>query len=135
MAKLTQECMALFNDPNVPKVVATVDAQGEINLGPKSSLAAVDEETLAFADIFGSRTRANLEATGKVVLAAFKTTPPFPGYRVKGSFLGFQSQGPLFDRFAQAMKKALNLDIRSVGVIRVEEVYSLSPAQAGKQIA
>ena len=131
MATLPQEAMNLFNDPAASKAIATVDTAGEINLGPKGSLAAVDAQTLAFADIFGSKTRQNLEATRRAVVIAFKNAPPFPGWRVKGTFLGFQTSGPLFDNFAQQMKKALNLDIRAVGVIRVDEVNNLSPGKVG----
>jgi len=135
MAKMPKEVMELFNDPRASKAIATVDAQGNINLGPKGSLAAVDEETLAFADIFGSRTRANLEATRKAVVVAFKLEPPFPGYQIKGTFDSFHTSGSLFDRFADQMKKLLNLQIRAVGVIKVDEVYNLTPPQAGKKIA
>lgn len=135
MATLPEEAVQLFNDPGASKAIATVDAAGELNLGPKSSLAAVDPQTLAFADIFGSQTRGNLEATKKASVIAFKNAPPFPGWRVKGTFQGFQTEGPAFDSFARQMKKALNLDIRAVGIIRVDEVYNLTPGQAGKKAA
>ncbi|MEE9201738.1 MAG: pyridoxamine 5'-phosphate oxidase family protein [Dehalococcoidia bacterium] len=135
MPTLPEEAVQLFNDPSASKAIATVDAAGELNLGPKSSLAAVDPQTPAFADIFGSQTRENLEATGKAAVIAFKNAPPFPGWRVRGTFQGFQTSGPAFDGFARQMKKALNLDIRAVGIIRVDEVYNLTPRQAGKKAA
>ena len=134
MAQLPQEAVTLFNDPTASKAIATVDPSGDINLGPKGSLGALDGGTLAFADIFGSKTRENLQATKKAVVIAFKNAPPFPGWRVKGTFQGFQSAGPLFENFAQRMKKALNLDIRAVGLIKVDEVWNLTPGQAGKKV-
>ena len=133
MATLPEEAMELFNDMNASKAIATVRAAGELNLGPKSSLAAVDPQTLAFADIFGSQTRQNLEATKKASVIAFKNAPPFPGWRVGGTFQGFQTSGPVFDGFAKQMKKALNLDIRAVGIISVDEVFNLTPGKAGKK--
>ena len=133
MATLPEEAMELFNDMNASKAIATVDAAGELNLGPKSSLAAVDPQTLAFADIFGSQTRQNLEATKKTSVIAFKNAPPFPGWRVRGIFQGFQTSGPVFDGFAKQMKKAMNLDIRAVGIISVDEVFNLTPGKAGKK--
>jgi len=135
MAKLPEDAVNLFNDPAASKAMATVDPQGDINLGPKGSLMAVDPETLAFADIFGTKTRANLEATKKAVVIAFKPSAPFPGYRVKGTFAGFQTAGPLFEQFAKQIKQMLNLDIRAVGVIKVDEVYNLTPPKAGEKVA
>ena len=135
MATLTEKAMELFNDMNASKAIATADAAGELNLGPKSSLAAVDPQTLAFADIFGSQTRENLESTKKTSVIAFKNAQPFPGWRVKGTFQGFQTSGPVFEGFARQMKKALNLDIRAVGIISVDEVFNLTPGKAGKRAA
>jgi hypothetical protein len=57
------------------------------------------------------------------------------GYQVKGTFLGFQTSGELFDRFAKEIKEKINLDIRAVGTIRVDEVYAVAPPDAGKKIA
>jgi predicted pyridoxine 5'-phosphate oxidase superfamily flavin-nucleotide-binding protein len=136
MAKMTKEVMDLINErPLVPKVLATCDSSGKLNAVPKGSLFAIDDETLAFADIWGDKTNANLNATRKAALSVFKMGESLAGYQVKGTFQGFQTSGPLFDNFAQQVKQMLNLDIKAVGVIKVDEVYSAAPPNPGAKIA
>jgi predicted pyridoxine 5'-phosphate oxidase superfamily flavin-nucleotide-binding protein len=134
MAKMPKEVMDVFNDPASAKVLATAGTLLEINAVPKGSLIALDEETIAFADIFGGKTNKNLEANKTVAALAFKTSP-VEGYQVKGTFLGFQTSGELFDRFAKEVKSRIKLSIKSVGTIKVEEVYAVAPPQPGKKIA
>jgi len=126
LTKMPKEAMDFFNDPEASKVLATVDANGVINVVPKHTLAAIDEETIAFADIFGDKTNKNLEATNKAAAVAYKLPPA--GYQIKGTFQGFQKSGPLFDNFAKQVKEKLNMDIKAVGTIKVEEVYSVFPS-------
>ena len=104
-----------------------------LNAVPKETLSAIDEETVAFADIWGDKTNVNLEATSKAAAAVFKIQPPV-GFQVKGTFQGFQTSGPLFDNFAKQVKQMLNLDIRAVGVIKVDEVYSAAPPNPGVKL-
>jgi predicted pyridoxine 5'-phosphate oxidase superfamily flavin-nucleotide-binding protein len=134
MAKMTKEVMDVFNDPNSAKVLATAGTVLEIDAVPKGSLRAIDEETVAFADIFGDKTNKNLEANKKVAALAFKMSP-VAGYQIRGTFLGFQRSGELFDRFAKEVKERIKLDIKAVGTIRVDEVYAVAPPQPGKKIA
>ena len=101
MAKMPKELMDLLNErPLVPKVLSTCDATGTLNAVPKETLSAVDEETIAFADIWGDKTNLNLKATSKAAVAVFKIQVPPAGYQVKGTFQGFQTSGPIFDIFA-----------------------------------
>ena len=136
MAKMPKEVMDLINErPLVPKVLATCDNSGKLNAVSKGSLFAIDDETLAFADIWGNKTNANLNATNKAALSVFKMGESLAGYQVKGTFQGFQTLGPLFDNFAQQVKQMLNLDIKAVGVIKVDEVYSAAPPNPGAKLA
>jgi hypothetical protein len=134
MAKMSKEVMDVFNAPDSNKVLATAGTALEINAVPKGSLRAIGEEMIAFADIFGDKTNKNLSANKKVAALAFKTTP-LTGYQIKGTFLGFQTSGELFDRFAKEIKERIKLDIRAVGTIRVDEVYAVAPPEPGKKIA
>jgi predicted pyridoxine 5'-phosphate oxidase superfamily flavin-nucleotide-binding protein len=134
MAKMTKEVMEVVNDPASAKVLATAGTGLEINAVPKGSLRAIDEERIAFADIFGDKTNKNLEVNKKVSALAFKTSP-VAGYQIKGTFLGFQTSGQLFDRFAKEIKERIKLDIKAVGTIRVDEVYAVAPPEPGKKIA
>ncbi|MEL7562522.1 pyridoxamine 5'-phosphate oxidase family protein [Dehalogenimonas sp. 4OHTPN] len=138
MAKLLPEVIALFQDPAVPKMVATVSRDGELNVTPKTSMTAVDDETLAFADLYGRTTRTfkNLEETGKVAIVAMKVpvAPPFTTYQVKGTFRQYLTSGPVFDQFAAALKAAMGVVISGVGTVKVDAVYSQAPQDKGKQI-
>jgi predicted pyridoxine 5'-phosphate oxidase superfamily flavin-nucleotide-binding protein len=127
--------MELFNDPGSAKVLATAGTTAlEVNAVPKGSLTALNEDTVAFADIFGDKTNKNLQLNKKVSALAFKTSP-VEGYQVKGTFLGYQTSGDLFDRFAKTVKEKIKLEIKAVGIIRVDEVYAVAPPEPGKKIA
>jgi uncharacterized protein len=135
MAKMSKEVMDVFNDPGSAKVLATAGSTAlEVNAVPKGSLRAVTEEVIAFADIFGDKTNKNLQLNKKVSALAFKTSP-VAGYQVKGTFLGFQTSGDLFERFAKMVKEKIGFDIKAVGTIRVDEVYAVAPPEPGKQKA
>ena len=135
MAKLSREVMEIFNDPGSAKVLATAGSTTlEVNAVPKGSLRAVNDEVIAFADIFGDKTNKNLQINKKVSALAFKMNP-VSGYQVKGTFLGFQTSGELFDKFAKEVKERIKLDIKGVGTIRVDEVYAIAPPEPGKKIA
>jgi predicted pyridoxine 5'-phosphate oxidase superfamily flavin-nucleotide-binding protein len=135
MAKMTKEVMDMMNDAQASKVLATCDTASKLNVVPKGTLAAIDEETIAFADIFGDRTNKNLDANQKAAVAVFKMDLPPVGYQIKGTFQGSQTSGPLYDIFAQKVKELLNLDIKSVGVIKVDEVYAAGVPNPGAKIA
>ena len=135
MAKMSKEVMDIFNDPGSAKVLATAGSTAlEVNVVPKGSLSAINEDTIAFADIFGDKTNKNLQLNKKVSALAFKTSP-VAGYQVKGTFLGFQTSGELFLKFAKLVKEKIKLDIRAVGTIRVDEVYAVAPPEPGKKVA
>jgi predicted pyridoxine 5'-phosphate oxidase superfamily flavin-nucleotide-binding protein len=134
MAKMSKEVMDVFNDPKSVKVLATAGTILEIDAVPKGSLRALDEELIAFADIFGDKTNQNLKVNKKVAALAIRMDP-LAGYQIKGTFQGFQTSGGLFDRFAKEAKEKIKLDIKAVGTIRVDEVYAVAPPEPGKKIA
>ena len=134
MAKMPKEVMDIINDAGSSKILATGGTDLEINAVPKGSLRAIDEETIVFADIFGGKTNKNLEVNKKVAALAFKMNP-IDGYQVKGRFVGFQTSGPLFDRFAKEVKERIKLDIKAIGTIKVDAVYAVAPPHPGKKIA
>ena len=132
MVKMPKEVEEMFGDWGAQKAVATADAEGRLNVVPVLTFSVLDEETLAFGDVFLGKTRANLEATKKVAVAAWKGSK---GYQVKGSFLGFQTAGAVFEEKKAAVKEKLKLEAKSVGLIKVEEVFSVSVGpNAGKRL-
>jgi hypothetical protein len=134
MARMPKEVMDVFNDPKSTKVLATAGTILEINAVPKGSLRAIDEELIAFADISGDKTNKNLEVNKKAAVLALRMDP-LAGYQIKGTFQGFQTSGELFNRFSKEVRERINMTIRAVGTIKVDEVYAVAPPQPGKKIA
>jgi predicted pyridoxine 5'-phosphate oxidase superfamily flavin-nucleotide-binding protein len=120
MAKLPQEAMDFLNDLKALKLIATADAVGNPNVAAKGSVMAIDDETIAYVEMAGTKTKANLEATKKAAVLACKG---MKSYQAKGVFQGFQTSGNIFQRVAKQLKEAFNLDAKNVGIIKVEEVY------------
>lgn len=138
MAKINEDLAGLIKDQTAPKIVATVDKDGVPNLTPKASLMVVDNDTLAFADLYGgkSRTITNLEETRQAAILVLKIPmePPFNAYQIKGKYAGYDTTGPVFEQFARVIKEAIGADITGVASIKVEAVYSQSPQDAGRKI-
>jgi len=139
MAKMPNEVLELVKSQEAPKIVATVDKNGVPNVTVKGSLMAPDDETLDFADLYGSKTRTfkNLTETKNISVLVYKMPmePPFPAYQIKGKLAEYQTSGPMFEQFAQPIKDAIGADISGVGIVRVDGVYSQAPQDAGKQIS
>jgi len=133
MAKMPKDVMDMFNDPSASKVLGTIDEKSVLNVAPIGTVRAIAGETIDFADIYGGKTKTNLEQTKKAAAVAFKYPPP-AGYQIKGTFVGWQSSGPLFDQMDKRMKEILNIGIKRVGTIKVEEVYSMGMSEPGKKI-
>ena len=132
MVKMPKEVMDMFNDPAASKALGTMDEAGTLNVAPIGTLSALNEETIAFAEVFGGKTKRNMERTKKAAAVAW-TFPPPAGYQIKGVFVGWQTSGPLFDRLDKKMK-ALGMGIKRAGTISVEEVYSVGLPEPGKKL-
>ena len=135
MAKMPKEVMELFNDPASIKFMATVDSEGKPNAVVVASLVAIDDETLAFADMMINKTKKNLMTTKKVAATVYK--PTMSSFQVKGTFVEFQNSGLLVEIFNSVDQIRLNTvsNIDSVGLIKVEEVYFAQMPFPGRRIA
>lgn len=135
MAKMPKEVMELFNNPASIKFLATVDSEGKPNAVVIASLVAIDDETLAFADLMINKTKENLLNTKKVAATVYK--PAMNSFQVKGTFMGFQNSGLLIDIFNSVDQIRLNTvsNIDSIGLIKVEEVYFAQMPFPGRRIA
>ncbi|MDR1546214.1 MAG: pyridoxamine 5'-phosphate oxidase family protein [Deltaproteobacteria bacterium] len=114
--------------------VATADKSGVPNLAPKGTLAAVDDQTLVFADLFSLKTRAAMEQNPQVAVAVADGPK---GYQFKGR-CELLTSGPLYEETAAEVKKALPQSAPPKYVVKivVSEVFSLTPGpEAGKKIA
>jgi predicted pyridoxine 5'-phosphate oxidase superfamily flavin-nucleotide-binding protein len=125
--------MDVLSASDSAKMLATVDAKGIPNVVPVWSIVAVDAETIAFAELFIKKTKENLEKNKQVAIAVFKG--PMTGYQLKGTFSGFQTNGPIFENFAKKIMEAMKMQIKSVGIIKVDTVFQASPGQDSKKLA
>ncbi len=136
MAKMPPKVMEMINaSPVLPKVLCTCDGEGNLNAVPKGTLYAMDEETIVFADIWGYKTNQNLEVNKKVAVTVFSIQMLPVGYQVKGTFQGFEKEGEIFDIYAKHVKEQINMEIPSVGVIKVDSVYTHCLPEPGVQLA
>lgn len=139
MAKLPEDVLEAINNRGNMKVLATVDKEKKVNVVPIGSVRAIDEEVLAFANcVPNSKTKQNLEATRKAAVAVFQ--PPFEGFQIKGTFLKWETAGPLFEEMSAEINEVMqkyNLPgkVEAVGKIKVTEAYALSIPIAGEKLA
>ena len=115
--------------------VATASSDGMPNTTPKGSVRVIDDEHVAFADLFSRKTRENLRANPKVAVTVADMTT-YKGYQIKGSAEILES-GLLLEQMGEEIKKApMKLPpLLYVVQITVEAVYDQSVGpEAGKQI-
>ena len=132
MVTIPKNVIDMIAAPDAPKMIATIDAKGIPNVIPLWSIVAIDPQTIAFADLFIKRTKENLMETKKVAIAVCKGNA---GCQLKGTFCEFQTSGPLFDEFSKKVMETMKMQIRSVGIIKVDEVFEASPGQNSKKLA
>jgi len=124
MVKIPKEIADMMALQTTSKVLATADANGMPNAAAIWSLRPVGEDQIAFAEVAMKKTKANLIKTKKASVLVI--SPPNKSFQLKGDFLGFQTSGPIFDGFAQAMA-AMKMTVRGVGLIKINEIYAFPP--------
>lgn len=125
MATLTEEQKQLVQDAF--GFIATVDENGNPQIGPKGTLRVLDDEHLIYNEETGHQSWHNVQVNPKIA-AAFHPYPGMKGFRVEGKAT-IHKDGQIFDdaeKYAAANKlpKAL-----AAIVISVDRTVSLD---AGK---
>jgi predicted pyridoxine 5'-phosphate oxidase superfamily flavin-nucleotide-binding protein len=134
MTKISQEIQEFIKGKMA--WVATASRDGTPNATPKGSARVIDDEHLAFADLFSRKTRENLKANPKVAVTVIDEKS-HKGYQLKGTG-ELLTAGPLFDEMAEQMKKAPKgmPPLSYVVKITVDSIYDQSVGpEAGKKIA
>lgn len=124
MTKLTQEMKGLIETQKL-SFVATADKRGKVNVSPKGSIYVVDDETLAFADLYSKKTRENLVANPHIALAVVDLKG-LKGYQFKGK-AELLEEGDVYNDvvcYLQTLPMKLP-DPQYVVKIKVEEIYNL----------
>src|SRR3989338_10689669 len=86
MAKLTEEMKKFFDEQRDPSMVfvGTSSKGGTPNVVVKGTFIKImDDETLAYADVFSDKTLKNIAENPQVTMAAVNTKT-FKGYQFKG---------------------------------------------------
>jgi len=135
MVSLPENVMNLVNDPTASKVVATIGAHG-VHAIPVGSVIAAGPDMVAFGAILMKRTSKNLEdmqANGDDVSVV--VMKEVESYEIKGAVTGYVTEGPLFDKMNENLKK-IGLQARGVWTLAPSGVWNQSANyDAGKKIA
>jgi predicted pyridoxine 5'-phosphate oxidase superfamily flavin-nucleotide-binding protein len=128
MAKLTQEMKDLIEAQKLC-FVATADQNGRPNVSPKGSIYVVDDETLAFADLYSQKTRKNLKANPHIALTV-ADPKRLKGYQFKGTAELLEEGDVYNDVVCYLETLPMNLpEPEYVVKIRIEEIFDLSLGQ------
>ncbi|WP_283680366.1 pyridoxamine 5'-phosphate oxidase family protein [Lentilactobacillus sp. Marseille-Q4993] len=128
MAKLTDDMKILLKDEL--SYIATVDADGNPDIGPKISMRVLDDSHLIYNEMTGGQTQANIEADAKAIVAV-ANAKALHGYRFGGPAKLYTS-GEYFDN-AVAWADGKYPYPKAAGVITIEKIWTLDPGPlAGK---
>lgn len=121
MAKLNQDMQELIN--NAFAFIATVDEQGNPQVGPKGTMRILDDQHLIYNEETGKHAWHNLQANHKIAVA-FHPYPGMKGIRVEGNADIHQEDKVFDDAVAYAKDNNLPAAIAAV-VINVDRIYTL----------
>ena len=132
MPKLTDEMKELIATQQC--FVATVNADGTPNVGPKRSTRVVDDEHLAYNEVTAKHTWANVSGRSKVAIAVVDRDK-MKGFR----FVGVPeiiTHGEAFDQAVGGMRaRGMMAPLTAVVKVKIEAIYNLGMPGAGDQLA
>lgn len=130
MAKLTTEMKDFLTSGRDPVTVfvGTVSKDGIPNISAKGSfIHVVDDETLAYADVYSLKTLENVKNNPQVTIAAINANT-YKGFQFKGT--GEVVEGILLE---EARKQ--NPQSKTVTRVKLSEIYLMDYGpQAGKKV-
>jgi len=130
MAKITEEMKALVKGQQA--FVATATPDGIPSIAPKGSTRVLDEEHIIFSESAGKRTFENIKKNPKVAIVVCDTAQ-VKCLRFSGT-AEIVTEGPLFEKSTEAMKKMGAPAPQAVIKVKVEEIYDLGVPGFGKRI-
>lgn len=131
MATLTAE-MKEFIANNLGWV-ATIDRDGQLDLGPKMSLFALDDSHIAYHERTAGKTFENLK-NGSPLVIAFANLAEKKGYRFRGN-VTLHSDDAIYDAQVKVAEEKGTKVPAVIPVLEVIEIQDLaSGANAGKTI-
>ncbi len=130
MAKLTGEMKNVLEKQLA--VVATASNDGTPNVGPKGSVYAVDDETLAYSEGTAGKTLKNLQENPKVAVMVVDREKA-DGYQFKGT-AELLTSGELFEQVSRRQQARQKPIPKYVVKIYIEEIYSVKSGMTANKI-
>lgn len=130
MAKITEEMKALVKGQTA--FVATATSDGIPSVAPKGSTRVLDEEHIIFSETAGKRTFENIKQNPKVAILACDAAQ-MKCLRFSGN-AEIVTEGPLFEKSKEAMKKMGAPPPQAVIKVKVAEIYDCGVPGFGKRI-
>jgi predicted pyridoxine 5'-phosphate oxidase superfamily flavin-nucleotide-binding protein len=130
MAKLTEDMKKMVANHQV--FIATASLDGTPNIVTKGSAQVLDDEHLAYYELSGGRTWANLQKNPKLAIAVVDRSA-MKGYRFTGQ-AEFITTGDLYAN-AQKLAEMLKMPVppKAAVKMKVEEIFDLG--KGGRKIA
>ena len=122
MTKIPSEVMDALANEQTLKFLATINSSGVLNAVIVATVSALDEETIIFANLKLGKTKENLFQTKKFTISII--TPEMKNYQLRCKFIGFQESGALAEEYNEVVFNKLRLQLKEVGLAKVEELYS-----------
>ncbi len=135
MVKIPDEIVNLINSDQIPKILATVDTDGNAHAIQAGSIKAPSNEMMIVLAILMKRTDKNLQSMKKDgKTASFLVLDGMNAYEVRCAVGDFVTSGPLYDMAAEQMKER-GRTFRGVWTFAPTEVYNESAsAEAGTKM-
>jgi predicted pyridoxine 5'-phosphate oxidase superfamily flavin-nucleotide-binding protein len=130
MAKITDEMKEMVKGQQA--YVATATPDGIPSVAPKGSTRVLDDEHIVFAESAGKRTYENIKMNPKVAIIIGDITK-MQCLRFSGS-AEIITEGPLFEKSSEQMKKLGAPVPHAVVKVNVEEIYDCGAPGFGKRL-
>lgn len=130
MAKLTEEMKALVGSQQA--YIGTASPDGKPSIGLKGSTKVLDDENIAFFEMSGGRTWANIQKNPNVVIVV-ADRGKMQGYRFEGK-AEIVTAGPLYEdakKLAEVMK--IPVPPKAAIKVKVDEIYDLG--KGGRKVS
>lgn len=120
--KNLEKVSQLFQDAESVKVISSVSKTGQVHSIAAGSIMAIDDNTMAVAEIFMNVTSSNLKDNQKVALLGVKG---MESYLVNATVEKRHTDGQLFDTIVEKFA-AMNIPVKALWTFTIDEIYDQS---------
>ena len=120
MAIIPDVVLDAMAEPGSIKMVGTVDQDGQPNVVVISTIAVLDLETIAFADLKLGKTKENLYKNGKLTVSVSNETGKT--YQLRCSFVTFDNKSDIYERWFNAVWQKMSIQLKGVAIAKVIKI-------------